>query len=338
MLTAYQPSMAPEKVVFLHGQHATKGANRSERTTREQPWPRRWALNGLRRISSEGYLAAPGEHATRYEDTSPDMITVAITTFNRGDLVCRAIRSALPFVGPLGGRVIVVDDGSPEPVFPFVQASFHAELQNSTLIHVRQDVNGGVTAGKNLAFAHSDPGWVLFLDSDDELIPEAAEDVARALISCGDEALMFFRCIDQNGAFVGHQFDKPQRLTLSRYLAHTSYGEALVAVNKAIVSAPPFDTDLRGYEGIGCARLIKQFGPAWLMPIVARRYYRRGADRLSTLPNMMRRAMLLGRGHFRYVRLFGDEMSVLTRLKFRIKACAYFAAALLHGVVPTSNE
>ena len=257
------------------------------------------------------------------------MVTVAITTFNRGDLVCRAIRSALQFVGSFSGRVIVVDDGSPEPVFPFVQAYFQVELQNSTLIHVRQDVNEGVTAAKNLAFTHSDPGWVLFLDSDDELLPEAADDVTHALTSCGDEALMFFRCIDQNGAFVGHQFNKPQRLTLSRYLAHTSYGEALVAINKAVASAPPFDTDLRGYEGIGCARLIKQFGPAWLMPIVARRYYRDGEDRLSTLPNMMRRAKLLGRGHFRYVGLFGDKMSPVTRFKFRIKASAYFAAGLL---------
>ena len=266
------------------------------------------------------------------------MITVAIPCFNRGELVCRAIRSALAFVRPLGGTVIVVDDGSTEPVFPFIQASFDAELQASTLTYVRQDANGGVTAAKNLAFEHSSAGWVLFLDSDDELIPELTEQVAQTLTCSADDALMFFRCVDQNGTFIGHPFDAPQRLTLRRYLTHTSYGEALVAINKSIVSSPPYDADLRGYEGMGCARLIKQFGPAQLMPIVARRYHRVGEDRLSTFSGMMKRSAYLGRGHLRYVGLFGDHMSPFTRLKFRIKAIVYLMMAELDRMLRAPNE
>jgi len=266
------------------------------------------------------------------------MLTVAITTFERGELVCRAIRSALAFVRPLGGRVVVVDDGSPQAIFPFIQAAFKADLQGSTLVHVRQDRNGGVTSGKNLAFAHSDSGWVLFLDSDDELLPESAQEVARALTSRNHDALMFFRCVDQHGDAVGRPFDTPQQLDLVRYLAHTSYGEALVAINKAVTSTAPFDDDLRGYEGMGCARLIDRFGPALLMPIVARRYYRVGGDRLSSLSGMMARAKYLCRGHLRYVRLFGTRMSLLTRIKFRAKASIYFILAGLDGVFRVRNE
>jgi glycosyltransferase involved in cell wall biosynthesis len=259
-----------------------------------------------------------------YTNSSFDMITVAITSFNRGDLVCRAIGSALSFVRPLGGRVIVVDDGSPEPIFPFIHAAFNADLHGSVLTHVRSDINGGVTAAKNVAFAHSDPGWVIFLDSDDELIPESATDVADALASRPKDALMFFRCVDQNGNFFGRYFSEPQALTLPRYLVHTSYGEALVAINKAAAPDPPFDSDLRGYEGMGCARLIHRFGPALLMPIIARRYHRVGDDRLSTFSCMMTRSKHLYRGHLRYVRLFGEHMSPSTRLKYRAKAGVYF--------------
>lgn len=266
------------------------------------------------------------------------MITVAITTFNRGELLCRAVRSALEFVRSVKGQVIVVDDGSTEPVFPFLQAAFEAELQASTLSHIRQGVNRGVTAGKNLAFAHSGAGWVLFLDSDDELLPDSAAEVARALASCSEDALMFFRCIDQDGTLLGPPFQAPQRLTLSRYLVHTSYGEALVAINKAVTQNPPFDADLRGYEGMGCARLIRQFGPALLMPIIARRYYRSGTDRLSTLSGMMKRSRHLCRGHLRYVQLFGDQMSPLTRFGFRAKASVYFLLAALHGLRRARNE
>ncbi len=255
------------------------------------------------------------------------MISVAITTFNRSDIVGRAIQSALDFVEPVGGKVVVVDDCSTDETERLISSKFTQKLKSGTLAYFRHHRNLGVTAAKNTAFDRCPSHWVLFLDSDDELIQETAAPAAALLKAHDEEALVFFRCVDETGAIVGQRFDAPQRLTLPIYATHASYGEALVAINKAVVPEPPFDADLQGYEGVGCARLIKRHGPALLATIVARRYYRVRKDRLSSFKGTLKRARYLARGHLRYISICGDAMRPKTRLVLRIKALAYFLAA-----------
>jgi glycosyltransferase involved in cell wall biosynthesis len=257
------------------------------------------------------------------------VITVAITTFNRGDIISRALRSALAFVKPARGKVVLIDDASEDHTETVIRRDFGKELSDCTLTYSRLNRNLGVTGAKNAAFALSQPGWVIFLDSDDELILESASAAIRVLAEHAGESLVFFRCVDQNGILVGRAFSEPQRLTLSRYAAHTSYGEALIAINKNVAPEPPFDADLYGYEGLGCARLIKQHGPALLSTVIARRYDRTRNDRLSSFIGIFRRAEHLARGHLRYVSLYNRDMKATTRIAFLIKVLVYFPAGLL---------
>ncbi len=233
--------------------------------------------------------------------------------------------------------VVLVDDGSTDATETMIRRDFRPALDVGTLTYLRHDTNRGVTAAKNTGFDQSPAGWVLFLDSDDELIQKSAAVVADTLARHDDEALIFFRCVDQNGALVGQAFAEPQRLSLSRYATHTSYGESLVAINKAVAPGAPFDSDLHGYEGIGCARLIERFGPALLTTIVARRYDRTRDDRLSGLAGTLRRTDRLARGHLRYLRLFGKNMRISTKLSFRIKVLVYFFASLLASMLWSRN-
>lgn len=265
------------------------------------------------------------------------MITVALTTFNRSDIVGRAVRSALNFAATVGGKVVLVDDGSTDGTASMIAREFHDVLKDGTLTYVENKTNLGVTAAKNMAFAQAAPGWILFLDSDDELIPQAASAVQKVLREHDKNALIFFRCIDETGTFVGTRFDAPQQLSLRRYCAYSSYGEALIAVNKAVAPGDPFDADLRGYEGVGCARLIKNHGPALLATVIARCYNRSRSDRLSNARNMLKRADYLARGHLRYLSLCGDEIDWGMRLVLRIKALLYFSAGMLARVVWSRN-
>lgn len=265
------------------------------------------------------------------------MISIAITTFNRSDIVGRAVRSALDFAAAVRGTVVLVDDGSTDTTTTAIERDFGAALADGSLTYLRHDTNLGVTAAKNTAFDLCSAGWVLFLDSDDELITESAAIVAGILARHDEEALIFFRCIDQTGALVGRPFAEPQRLSSSRYATHTSYGESLVAINKTLAPSPPFDADLQGYEGIGCARLIERFGPALLTTVVARRYDRSRDDRLSGLAGTLRRATRLAQGHQRYIRLFGKNMSMSTSFSFRIKILVYFSAGVVASVLWSRN-
>lgn len=254
------------------------------------------------------------------------MITIAISTFNRADVVATAVSSAIDFAAALEGEVIVVDDGSVDETASMLRDAFATAIAAGQLRIIRQQKNLGVTAAKNTGFEAAKPGWVLFLDSDDVLIRESAPEVAETLASHADVPIVFFRCIDESGRFVGQPFAEPQLLPLRRYLKHTSYGEALVSINKRITQAPPFDADLRGYEGLGCARIIKAHGPGLLPPVVARRYNRLRADRLSTRRNFLRRAGLVGRGHFRLIATFWRDMSIPLLGATLCKAVAYKAA------------
>lgn len=266
------------------------------------------------------------------------MISIGITTFNRCDIVSRAVRSALGFAAAVQGAVVLVDDGSIDATATIIERDFRSALNDGSLTYVRHEANLGVTAAKNTAFDRIQAGWVLFLDSDDELIRESAVGVAAVLASHNNEALVFFRCVDQTGTLVGLPFDEPQRLSLSRYITHTSYGESLIAINKTVVAEAPFDADLRGYEGIGCARLIERFGPALLTTIVARRYDRTRADRLSSLAGTLRRADRLATGHLRYLRLFGKNMRISTKLSMQIKVLVYFLAGLVASILLWSRN
>lgn len=250
-------------------------------------------------------------------------ITIVITTFNRGMVVDDAIRSAIVWADRIGCDIVVVDDGSTDHSIEHLQQRFAAEVSQGILTCVRHTENLGVTAAKNTGFERAGGGWVIFLDSDDVLLADAAGPVQRLLDGEPDNPIVFFRCVDQDGRFVGRNFDAVQTLSLARYARHTSYGEALVAVNKKRVKFPPFDADLRGYEGLGCARLIKQFGPALLSPIVARCYRRTGQDRLSSPRGFLARAHLLAVGHVRYVRLVGEALSGGQRLSLWAKAFVY---------------
>ncbi len=91
-------------------------------------------------------------------------VSVVITTFDRADLLPRAIRSALrQTMGDF--ERIVVDDGSTDAT-PRVVQSF----EDPRIIYVPRP-HRGVPAGRNEAIRHATAPYLAFLDSDDEWEP-----------------------------------------------------------------------------------------------------------------------------------------------------------------------
>lgn len=93
-------------------------------------------------------------------------LAVVIPTYNDGERLARAVRSALA-LGPQVTSVIVVDDGG-EPA-----ASL--DLDDDRLKVLRQE-NAGPGPARNRgieAALKRDAQWIIFLDADDELDPDA---------------------------------------------------------------------------------------------------------------------------------------------------------------------
>jgi len=89
-------------------------------------------------------------------------ISVVIPTYNRYDLIKRAIKSVLAqILRPK--EIIVVDDGSNDNT---------QQLQNDfpDIIYIYQE-NRGVAAARNTGIQKASSEWIAFLDSDDEFHP-----------------------------------------------------------------------------------------------------------------------------------------------------------------------
>ncbi len=266
------------------------------------------------------------------DEINKSSIATVITTYNRSHCVVRAIASAFSVLP--GHRVILVDDASQDGTIEVVRKHFSTAIKTHQLKLVELKQNLGVTGAKNCGYEEAGEDWVIFLDSDDTYLPDVGPAIEAVLASSKSFPIVFFRCQDQAGKFVGQRSGEELQLDLPSYLKYTSYGEALTSINKKLVGgSPPYISSLRGYEGLGCCRLINKFGCARLSSLAARMYDTSGSDRLSISVGLFQRWMLIGSGHFILMREFGAEMSLLMRFSLLIKAMGYILAGSAYRLV-----
>ena len=94
-------------------------------------------------------------------------ISVIIPTWNRSELLPRALESALSQT-LLPIEVIVVDDGSSDNTRDIVRSDFPA-------VRYFYQSNLGVSAARNRGIYEASGDWIAFLDSDDQWLPEKLE-------------------------------------------------------------------------------------------------------------------------------------------------------------------
>jgi glycosyltransferase involved in cell wall biosynthesis len=117
--------------------------------------------------------------------TQQPWCSIVIPAYNYAAFLSRAIESALAASGP-SKEVIVVDDGSTD------DTAAVANRYQGRIRFVRQD-NRGVSAARNNGIAHAHGQYVVCLDADDRLTPEALP----ALYAAAEEA-------PQAGIIFGH--------------------------------------------------------------------------------------------------------------------------------------
>lgn len=101
------------------------------------------------------------------------LTTIIITSYNYQDYLSQAIESALHQTRS-DTEVIVVDDGSDDDSREIISS------YGDKVIKVFQN-NQGQAAAFNAGFLLSSGDWIIFLDSDDVLMPEAVETLAHVV-------------------------------------------------------------------------------------------------------------------------------------------------------------
>lgn len=109
-------------------------------------------------------------------------VTVAIACCNQAQFLAEAIESVLAQTHPVD-EIIMVDDGSAD-------ATARVTAQYPNVIYHFQE-NAGLSAARNKGLALSTGDRILFLDSDDVLMPNAIDDAMAAFDRCADAAFVY---------------------------------------------------------------------------------------------------------------------------------------------------
>ena len=237
------------------------------------------------------------------------LVSVVIPSYNQARYLAEAIESALRQSHPRV-EVVVADDGSTD-ASPAIASRYPVRL----LRHP----NAGVSTTRNLALAESTGDFVVFLDADDRLMPDAIAAGVRELAA--DPAAAFaagrYRHIDPAGApgevhswgdTTGSVYDRLLRWNIIGMLATVIFRrDALppVAFEPSLRSAEDWDLYLR----IVRERPVRLHGA-----IVAE--YRRYRESKSANP----------------ARMLGATMAVLDRQRDWVRAHPELTPALLDGL------
>jgi glycosyltransferase involved in cell wall biosynthesis len=158
--------------------------------------------------------------------------SIVIPTYNYAAFVGRAIDSALSSAGP-PREVIVVDDGSTD-------RTANVLARYSGRIHAIAQRNLGVSAARNRAIASARGEYVICLDADDELLPDALRTFHDAAQQAPHAGIVFgaYATIDERGR--SHPSPPPpamsDRLTnFRRYLCKEfSIGNGRAAIRREL--------------------------------------------------------------------------------------------------------
>ncbi|HBH36176.1 MAG TPA: glycosyl transferase [Gammaproteobacteria bacterium] len=114
-------------------------------------------------------------------------VSVIIPTFNRADVLARAIESVLQ-QSLQAKEIIVVDDGSTDDTRELIRSfqlsfsdSLNTNREGGEFLRYIYQHNSGVSAARNSGIHHAGGEWIAFLDSDDAWLPDKLKSQAELI-------------------------------------------------------------------------------------------------------------------------------------------------------------
>ncbi|WP_414620919.1 glycosyltransferase family 2 protein [Calothrix sp. CCY 0018] len=201
--------------------------------------------------------------------------SVVITTYNRLDLLKRAINSALNQT--LKCEVIVADDCSCDGSCEYVE-NFRKQLpleQQQRLVYLCNSSNSGHAATVNAGISKAKGEWIKFLDDDDYLALNCLEEMQSAIALCENAVICSCVAAQVNELEVevtrtpvlgpGLAFYVPQvDIHYGMLLERLPFGTPVqvACTREAFLKSGGWDTKLTGCDDIDSWIRIAQFGNA----------------------------------------------------------------------------
>ncbi len=264
------------------------------------------------------------------------MITFSIITptYNRKNIISDSIDSSLIFSKHQNmNEIIIVDDASKDNTHQYIKDSYKEELDRGQIAYKKLETNRGVTYAKNSGAESAQNEWLIFLDSDDQLLFDANITIINAIKQFKDADILFFRCIDNEMNLVGENITKSFKLNLNNYIKNGTFGECLPVIKRTKFLQYKYDSDLRGFEGLTYLRMLKEDMNLYIIKEAARKYDDRGIDRLSTRAGIFKRSVMILEGYKRYKYEVYNIIKSPLKMYLNLKIFQYYLLSLLSRLI-----
>jgi glycosyltransferase involved in cell wall biosynthesis len=244
--------------------------------------------------------------------------SIVIPAYNRAWCIERALRSAVNFLKTEDkAEIIIIDDHSTDNTNLVIKNFINQHLNKNIKIElISSNFNEGVCKTKNNGARNSKADWIIFLDSDDEILRESIE-LKASINKNNSYPLHFFKSINETSCLLSNnkEEEKQELVNLNRYFLYGTKGEALPVVKREVFLQYLYDEDINGYEGLCYMRIIRDYEFCVLHNLILRRYYTEHEDRLSSKVNIQKRYLSIAKGHIRSIKENHKHMSSLVLVK-----------------------
>jgi glycosyltransferase involved in cell wall biosynthesis len=201
-------------------------------------------------------------------------VSIIIPCYNYGHTVERAIRSAVSQARQYI-EIIVVNDGSTDDSLSVIQ---RCAREMPKLITIIDKPNGGVSSARNAGIAKAAGEYLLFLDADDELLPDAIESFVADIQTHGDVGILIGGKISEypNGKrkiCCAPRFSKLKEQAVFAYLfcKQCSMDNGCVLIHKSVFTELRYEEALRQAEDkVFFVRALARFSTRTLDKPIAR--------------------------------------------------------------------
>ena len=163
-------------------------------------------------------------------------VSVIIPSYNAGAYLAQAVSSVRKQLTdfPLNTEIIVIDDGSTDGSME--------QLENDPDLKILRQTHQGAAAARNYGMKEATGDWLLFLDADDLLMPDAIELLYQGLLhSRGGQKVVFGMAEE----FISEELDETQASKLSKKeLPFSGSLAGCFGEKEALLGVGFFDTSL----------------------------------------------------------------------------------------------
>lgn len=145
-------------------------------------------------------------------DSISPLISIVIPTYNRANLIGKAIQSILD-QSYENWELIIVDNYSDDNTKEVIKA-----FNDDRILMLSTPRTGSVAASRNLGVVHSNGEWIAFLDSDDWWFPEKLMYVCKALRNNPDLIYHDLQIVNADGASMKQKRTRSRKLKAPIYL------------------------------------------------------------------------------------------------------------------------